>query len=174
MQTETTMKRLLILAALIPITALADSTRCVSVTPTLDTAAYASGDGMGTEMHFENILKQSTKAGYITSISISDAADQAVDIELHVWDQDPGASGNDNAAFDPTDADLKNIRSSVLFGSANRFDFNDNARVFIGGIAHAVGGHSSASRSLWGRLVARGAYDGDADSIQVTLCVSQD
>lgn len=168
------MKRLALLFIFLPSIALADSTRCVSVTPTLDTAAYATGDGMGLEMHFQNILKLSTKGGYITSVSISDAAAQAVDLELHIWDQDPGASGNDNAAFDPADADIKNIRSSILFGSANRFAFSDNSMNFIGGISHAVGGHSSASRSLWGRLVARGAYDGDADSLQVTICVSQD
>jgi len=167
-----------LLAALLifmaPKVAIADVTRCVSVTPTLDTAAYVTGDGMGLEMRFQNILSSATKAGYITSISISDAADQAVDLELVVFDQDPGASGNDNAAFDPADADLKNIRSVQLFGSANRFDYNDNSMNFKSGMADAVGGHSSATRDVWAKLVARGGYDGDADSIQVTICVSQD
>lgn len=168
------MKRLFFILLFIPGIALADATRCVSVTPTIDTAAYATGDVMGGEMEFANILKQTYKAGYITSISISDAADNDVDLEVVVFDQDPGAAGSDNAAFDPTDADLKNIRSAQLFGSSNRFSYNDNALLFKGGLSDAVGGHSSASRSLWARLVARGAYDGDADSIQVTICVSQD
>lgn len=164
---------LLILFA--PRIAIADSTRCVSVVPTIDTAAYSTGDVMGSEMEFASILKDSTKAGYITSVTIADAAAQAVDIELVVFDQNPSAFGSDNAAFDPTDTDLKAIRASILFGSSQRFAYNDNSLKQLTGISYAVGGRTSSNiRSLYGALVARGAYDGDADSLTVTICVSQD
>lgn len=170
------MKRIaLFIALLVPSVALADSTRCVSVSPTIDTAVYTSGDVMGAEMQFSNILKQSTTAGYITSITIADAADQAVDLEVVVFDVDPSAFGSDNAAFDPTDTDIKNIRSRQLLTAASDLgNYNDNAVLTKGSISDAVGGKSSNVRSLWAALVARGAYDGDADSITVTICVSQD
>lgn len=165
----------LLILLLLPTVALADSTRCVSVSPTIDTAAYATGDGMGLEMEFANILKDSTKAGYVTSAVISDAADQAFDLELVIADRSLGSSGADNAAFDPTDTVIKYIRGRVLFdGTDHLSTYNDNAVLAREGLGIAVGGHSNASRSVWARLVARDAYDGDADSLQVTLCVSQD
>lgn len=165
----------LLILLLLPTVALADSTRCVSVAPTIDTAAYITGDVMGTELAFSNILKDSTKAGYVTSAVISDAADQAVDLELVIFDQDPSAFGSDNAPFDPTDTDIKKIRGRVLLsGTSDLSTYNDNAVLAKDSISIAVGGHSSAVRTLYVALVARGAYDGDADSLQVTLCVSQD
>lgn len=172
------MKRLLFLSVLLPSVASAQlypATQCVSATPTLDTAAYASGDLMGGKLTFNGALRNTSNAGFVASISLTDKAAQDVDLELVLFDENPtGTTFTDQAAFDPADADLDKIAAVELFGSSKRFAYSDNGFKFAGSLAHPVGATASATTVLYGALVARGAYDGDADSITVTVCVSQD
>ena len=175
------MKRLLyglIAILLLPTFTYAQAVNCVSATPTLDTAAYATGDVMSaTAMTFTNLVKPNgARSGLVVSAMISDAAAQAVDLDLVLFSTLPTAStfGSDNAAFDPTDAQLLTILATLNFGSTSRFAFNDNSVHYLGSLAIPVKTIAATPGTIYGVLVARGAYDGDADSIQVTLCAAQD
>lgn len=151
------------------------STNCVTVTPTIDTAAYATGDYMGasTPMSFTGALRSSTGSGYITAAWITDKAAQAFDIDLIIFKSNPTATTfTDNAAFAPATADLLNIVAPINFGSTSRFAFSANSIHYVGNLMYPV---TSAGTTLYGALVARGAYDGTSSSdLAVTLCTSQD
>lgn len=176
------MKRLLIfLVLLYPSSVLAAvaETRCVSVVPTLDTAAYATGDVMSsTAMTFANVLNPSrSRTGYIISATISDAGAQPFDVDLVLLSTLPAAGtfGATNAAFDPTDAQILTLLGAINFGSATRFAFSDNALKFIGTLAIPVRSVAATPGNIYGVLVARGDFDAvAADDLQVTLCVLQD
>jgi len=176
------MKRLLILLLLlIPATACADplTTHCVTVSPTVDTSIYASGDNIGGEMTFTKILPDYTGSGTIVSVEILDKAAQAVDMDLVIFTTEPASSyGADQAVFDPADSDLGKIATVINFGSSTRFAFNDNGVKYIGSIFLPVVSRTSAgalSRSLFGQLVSRGTPTfGSSSDVSVKICVAWD
>ncbi len=173
------MKRYLLLVLLLPIPSLASAqTRMVAAPPVLDTAAYATGDVMSaTAMTFTRALKNSSKSGIVVSAAISDAAAQAFDLELWLFSEKPTASsfGADNAAFDPTDAQLLTVVGIIKFtASTSYFAANDNGVHTVNSIAQIVR-TSNGDGDLYGVLVARGAYDGAAaNDLTVTLGIDQD
>lgn len=175
------MKRLLLFAVLLfagtAQAQLYPTTKCVSVTPTIDTAIYATGDVMGSVYELEGALNANTRSGYVMSVILADKAAQSVSLEVIIWDEEPASSvGSDNAAFDPTDSDLAKIAGRVVFdGSNDRSAFSDNSLQYVSSKVIPVGGTSAATTSLWVNLVARGAYDGaTTGDITIKLCVSQD
>jgi hypothetical protein len=180
---ETKMKRLLIALLLLPAIASAQQvvpTRFISASPTVDTgSAYASGDLLGTKMTFTNALRNSVGTGYVIAVDISDKAAQAVDMDLVLFRQDPtNTTFTNNGAFSPADADLPKIIGVVNLAAASRFNFVDNGVKYLSGLALPIQGLSSTSASqgtLYGALVARGAYTGASSSdITVTLAIAQD
>lgn len=133
-------------------------TRFVSVTPTVDTSAYASGDVIGGKLTFSNALPWRTGTGFLVSVTISDKAAQASDLDLVLFESDPDSSTfTDQAAFDPADADLSKVLTVVNFGSSSRFAFNDNGVKHVASLAVPIKGRSSAGVvTLYGVLVSRG------------------
>lgn len=173
------MKRYVLACLLLPAVAWADpypSTVCVSATPVADTAAYATGELIGGKLSFPGALRNQTRAGYVTSVVVLDKAAQAIDLEVELFDQDPtNTTFTDQAAFDPDDADLSKMKTPILLGSTERFSFADNSLHAIGSLSIAIGGNSSSTSTMYGALIARGAYDGEsASDLTVTICISQD
>lgn len=153
-----------------------DHIHFVSVTPTVDTAAYGTGELMGTKLTFANALPLATGCGLLRSAIIEDLSAQAHDIDLVLFDSDPtGTTFTDNAAFDVADADLAKIIAVVSFGSASRFAFADNGVKFLGSLQIPVRGISvnSPARTLYGALVSRGTPTfATAADLTVTLGLS--
>lgn len=178
------MRRALLLLLLIcPALAQAQSvlvTKFTSASPTVDTGgAYASGDLIGGKLTFSNALRSNVGSGYLVSVAISDKAAQAVDLDLVIFRTDPtGTTFTDQAAFDPADADLSKVAAVINFGSSARFAYSDNGTKYLGSLAIPIQALTSANAptsTLYGALVARGAYTGASSSdITVTLGVSQD
>lgn len=114
-------------------------TRVISVAPTVDTNAYASGDlvgpmqtltgaGAGGNLGAQNGMY----TGIIHSIVITDLDNQAADFDLVVFSSLPsGTTFTDNAAFDIADADLPKV-ACVLQVTTN-VAFNDNAVIIANG-----------------------------------------
>lgn len=148
-------------------------------TPTLDTGAYAAGDLMGGKLTFANAAREGVGTGFVESINIPDLAAQGVDVTLILFDQDPsGTTFTDQAAFDIADADLAKVIGFFTFGSDARFAFADNSLKFVTGLATAFSltdANGEVSTSMYGALVAGGAYDGvTAADITIKLGISQD
>lgn len=176
------MKKLLLLALLIPSLALAETagmTRFTSASPTADTSAYATGDLIGGKLTFTNALRKATGTGYLVSVMVSDKSAQASDLDLVLFSEDPtGTTFTDQAAFDPADTDLSKIVAVINLGSAARFAYADNGTKYVGSLAIPLEGKTSAGAfqgTIYGALVSRGTptFAGAAD-LTVKLGISQD
>lgn len=173
------MKKLLLLCALlVPGQAFAGNAVCVSAVPTLTVGAYSSGQLMGGLLTFSGALDPNVGSGHITSVNVTDKAAQAVDLDVVIFDQNPTATTFTNAAtFAPNSADLTKIRAAVNLGSSSRFAFSANSVHYSGSLAMPVQALSSASASstLYGALVARGAYTAASVSdATVIVCIARD
>lgn len=142
-----------------------------SVTPTVSTSpAYAAKDAVGGIMEFTNAVGVSGGTGIVQTVTIVDASQQMPALDLVLFDRTIAGTVTDNAAFDPTDADLANVIGVVPM--SQWFDFNDNAVGFRGGLGIAF---KSNGTSIFGALVTRSTPTFVATTdIVVTLEVLQD
>ena len=151
--------------------------RFVSVTPTVDTSIYASGDVVGGLMTFTGALSSWTGSGIITGALIADKSAVAHDLELHIFESLPASTFTDQAAFDPDDADLLKEVAVISFGSTSRYAFSDNGVKYLGSISCPVRARSSSNpgNALYGVLVSRGTptFTGASD-ITVRIAVTSD
>lgn len=85
-------------------------TNFIRQTPTVTAGSYSVGDALGGRLEFTGAA-QSGFGGVIAVISLVDKASQAGEIDIVFFDSAFTATA-DNAAFDPTDAELA---SSYLF-----------------------------------------------------------
>lgn len=116
----------------------------VSTTP-----AYTAKDAVGGKLTFGNAARTSGGSITIQSVVIVDRSQQQPALELVLFDRDFTAS-NDNAAFDPTDADLAYCIGVIKVGDWS--DFNDNAVAVRTGIGLAA---KLEGTDLYGQLVTR-------------------
>jgi hypothetical protein len=151
----------------------------IQVTPTIDTAVYASGDRLGSVMTFSNAALASGRSGTIVGALLFDDANSVFDIRLHLFKVSPTLANADNGALEFTDANLATaIPIGVIeFDTDNQHTYV-NSRIVQGtwlGGPVALPYVTSGSSSIFGVLEARGAYDAAAtDDLVVTLTVIRD
>ena len=139
----------------------------VSATPTLDTAAYASGDCLHTTViEFANAVAAAGGCGFVESMIVVDAAIQSQVLELWLFN-DTVTPATVNTAHSISDADAAKcvgvVTSGVYYASA------------LNSVSVAKGVNLSiklTGTSLFGILVTRGTPTYAADSLTVTLLIS--
>lgn len=149
------------------------STTRIQVTPTISAAGiYAAKDAIGGIMTFANATRTSGSGGILESVTIVDKDQEMAAMDLVLFSATIAGTVTDNAAFDPTDADMLNCVGWVPILTGDYADFNDNALAVRSGLGIA---YTCAATSLFGALVARGTptYTGTSD-IVVTLGVVPD
>ena len=72
---------------------------------TVTAGAYTAGDVIGGEQTCTG-GRSPGYSGIIRSITVADKADQGVNLRFHFFKSNPASNIADNAAFDPSDADL--------------------------------------------------------------------
>jgi hypothetical protein len=91
----------------------------IAVTPTIDTAAYASGDCIGGLMDFANAVRVAGGSGIIQSILVLDKTQaQRAAMDLLFFDRSVTVAGN-NVAVAMSDADMANCLGVVAIGPYN-------------------------------------------------------
>lgn len=120
-----------------------------SQTPTITAGAYSALDAVGGLLTFANVARSSGGTVMIHTVTITDLADVKAALTLVLFDRTFTAT-SDNAAFDPSDADLLNIVGVVNIAASDYADFNDNAAAVRGnlGIVATLNG-----TSLFGQLM---------------------
>jgi len=127
--------------------------KVVTATPTVTAGAYSSGDAVGGLLEFENVCSAFQPDAEIVGAILIDKGNQAVLLHLVLFDRTFTATA-DNAAFDPTDADLANVIGMIHFVAADYEAFTDNA------ICHVESAQSDhvvlvdGGTSLFGQLFA--------------------
>lgn len=98
----------------------------VAQTPTISTSIYAAGDAVGGLLTFANCARASGLPFLLRSVVIVDADKENAVLNLALFDRTFTISA-DNAAFDPTDADLANHVGTVPIVAADYGSFSDNS-----------------------------------------------
>lgn len=143
----------------------------LSATPTISTTAYAAGDAIGGLLTFSNAARSSGGSCRIDAVQIVDKAQQYADINLVLFDRSITAP-TDNAAFDPTDAELANVVGVVPIGGGFYYGFNDNGVASISGLGITAVLNGT---DLFGVLVAVTAPTyGTTSDLVVTATILQD
>lgn len=153
----------------------------LTATPTIDTAAYATGELMGSsEISLTNaVLPFSTLggvnrggSGVIQSVVIVDQDAQEINIDVYFFDAEPtNTTFTDQAAFDPDDADL-----DLLIGVAVVTDWRSQSDNSIGqvhnlGMAFVL---TPGARTLYAVLVTRGTPTYAATGLTLRVTILQD
>jgi len=122
----------------------------ITVQPVVSTTpAYTAKDAVGGKLTFANAARSSGGSITVQAVVVVDRSQQMPALELVLFDRDFTAS-NDNAAFDPTDADLAYCVGVVKIGDWS--DFSDNAVAVRTGIGLAA---KLEGTDLYGQLVTR-------------------
>lgn len=142
----------------------------IQVSQTTTATAYEAKDAIGGLMTFANAARVSGGSIHVESVQIVDEDQQLAAVDLILFSGSITAP-TDEAAFDPTDAELLTCVGVVKFTVSDYSDFNDNA------VAHkdcAISATLSGT-SLYGVLVARGTPTyASTSSVHVTVTVVQD
>ena len=89
----------------------------VTVTPTIDTTIYASGDQLGSLMTFPGLLGPG-KSGQLVYASVYDKALQSAALSLLLFSSQPTIASSDNAALNISDAEMLKCMAAIPFTTA--------------------------------------------------------
>lgn len=142
----------------------------LSATPTISTSQYTAKDAIGGLMTFSNSVRASGGSGIVLGVQVIDKDQEKSDVDLLLFDRSITAP-TDNAAFDPSDAELANCVGFVRVVAADYSDLNDNSIASVETNLPFV----SNGTDLFGVLVARATPTFTATSdIVVVLTIRQD
>lgn len=125
-----------------------------SVTPTIDTNAYTSGDALGGLMTISDaLITGGPMSGELRSVMITDLAKQSADVDVVLFHANPSSTTvTNNAALDIHDSDIAKIVAVVPVRS--HYTFNDNSISVANELANPI--YSSAGGNLYAVAVVRG------------------
>ena len=138
--------------------------------PVVTAGAYQVNDAVGGLLTFANAARVSGGGGVIKSLIIVDDALQSPQLELWLFNQTFTAIA-DNAAWDPTEADLENLVGVITTDNGAWFATASHSAADV----EASKRYDLAGTSLFGQLVTREIFTPAAiDDITVKMGVLQD
>lgn len=141
-----------------------------SATPTITAGAYTAKDAVGGRLEFANAVRAEIRTGIVLKVVIVDKAAQNAELVLFLFDR-PFTATADNAAFDPTDADLANCVGVITINAFNYVSANDNSVA----TKECVLDFSLTGTTLYGQLMCTGTptYASTSD-LKIALGILQD
>lgn len=127
-------------------------TTIVSQTPTITAGAYSAKDAVGGLLTFANAVRATPLSGVLHAVTVIDDAAQAAELVLVLFNQTFTATA-DNAAFDPSDADLENCIGKIKIMATDYNAFADNAVAQVRSIGLPI---KLVGTSLFGQLMCTG------------------
>ena len=145
--------------------------RTFTVTPVVDTSAYAAGDAIDVLQSIDDAVRSADQAGIIEQISIVDASGQDAALDLVLYTS-VVTDGVDNAAYDPSEADLKESVGAVSILATDYSSLVNNSVATVQPNFHM---QFNATTTLRFQIVSRGTptYAG-ADDLQIRFVIKQD
>ncbi len=132
----------------------------ISVTPVVSSGtAYAAGDAVGGLLSFANAVRVAAGSGVIRSLVLADKGKQSADLDLLLFDANPGGTTvTDNAGLTVADADLITCLGVIPIPAEAYVDLADNSVASVRDIG--LGFKLPSGTTLYGILVARGTPSG--------------
>lgn len=154
------------------------TSKVISITPTLDTAAYAAGDQLGSLQEVAGALADSSGTGKLVSVVVLDKAKQSLALDVLLFREQPTVTSVDNAALDLSDTEMEKCIGTIRVATTDYAALNVNSVASVKNInlmLHAVkGSNNTTGTSLWMILMAQGAPTYAANSLIVKLGIAQD
>lgn len=146
--------------------------KTISVAPTVDTGAYATGDLVGPKQTLTGAGFTGVYTGIIQSVTITDLDNQAADFDLVIFSSNPsGTTFTDNAAFDIADADLPKVVCVIQV--TTNVAFSDNAVIIANG-NNCIFDATASSGILYAAPVIRSAATFTASGLTFRYSILQD
>jgi hypothetical protein len=149
------------------------STVAVTVTPTIDTTAYAAGDQIGTVQTLANVFRNASNGtATLQAITVLDLAKQNIPIDFLFFNASP-TTGSNNAPVSISDTEMSNKCIGMLSLGPNYTNLADNSIMTVGqlGIPFSV----ASGTSLFVVVVARfNATYGVTNGLRFTYTFYQD
>lgn len=123
----------------------------ISQTPAVTAGAYAANDAVGGLLTFANATRNSGGGGVVKDVIILDDAGQDAALELWLFSETFTAIA-DNAAFDISQADLRNLVAIVATADGAYFASGTESAARV----EASQRYDLLGTSLFGQLVTRG------------------
>ena len=141
-----------------------------SVTPTVTAGAYHAKDAVGGRLEFANAVRAEVHTGTVLKVVVVDKAAQNAELVLFLFNQAFTATA-DNAAFDPTDADLLNCVGTITISASDYVSANDNSVA----TKERTLDFALTGTSLYGQLMCTGTptYASTSD-LKITVGILQD
>lgn len=144
---------------------LRSSSKIITISPTVDTSAYSSGDVISTVQTITDAVLSTKGTAILQSLAILDKSNQKAAIDLVFFNEAPENSiGADNAAYGLNDADISKVigRISVAAGDYVSSGTNNAEATVkaIGLLLQSIAG----SKNLYMAIIARGAATYEAAS----------
>lgn len=124
----------------------------ISVTPTLDTSIYASGDRLGSVMTIQDPSFKPGLTYMLDEVVIVDGSKQSVAIDIMIFSDLPTVASADNAAIDISAAEMAKFQSSVSLLNTSYKALASVSYVTGSNLGIAV---KSAGRALYALMVVR-------------------
>ena len=142
----------------------------ITQVPTITAGAYSAKDAVGGLLTFANAARAAGGTGIIHSLTLADKADAKAVLELWLFDRTFAAVA-DNAAFDPTDAELLTCVGVIPIAAADYFSAADNGAACVRNINLQYMLKSDGT-ALFGQLkcIATPTYASTSD-LSVTLAI---
>lgn len=137
---------------------------------TIAASSHIAKDAIGAIWTFANAVRVSGGSCVLEQVQVHDLTQSMPDLDIIFFDRTIAGTVTDDAAFDPTDADLDNVVAVVTIGGGQWADFNDNSVADIDVNKSMV----LNGTSLFAAVVARSTTTTAASSIQVTVTIKQD
>jgi len=127
----------------------------ITITPTISTGIYAAGDALGGLLTFANAVRSVGGSGIVTKVVIIDRDQERAATDLVLFNQTFTPTA-DNAAFDPSDADLANCIGYIDVAATDYANFVDNSVAAKSSGLRMPFPITLVGTSLFGQMVTRG------------------
>jgi uncharacterized membrane protein len=156
----------------IPGQAVGTSQAIVSLTPTIDTNAYADGDALGGKLTFADAVIDGANSGLIVAATLIDDAKQnaPIDVFLFAADFTPTA---DNAAWNVSAADLEKCIGVISIGASDYRSGANRSVASVTALALPIALAPPAT-SLFAQMVSRATPTYGASDVTLKLHILQD
>lgn len=149
----------------------------ITLTPTISTTAYASGDVIGASMTFTGAALAAGRPGQVIGAVLHDDGKQKVGLELWLFLTAPTLVNADNGVFDITDANLATALpiGVIDFLTGNYRDSLSGSiamGTFLGGPV-SIPYVTTATANIFGALVSRGTPTYAATDLTIDLICNQ-
>jgi hypothetical protein len=160
-------------------TAIEGKSKVVTMTPTIDTSAYASGDQLGSLVELSNALDDSSGTGTIVSVAVLDKAAQSSALTLLLFKDKPTVASSDNAALNISDSEMAKCLGIIPIAGTDYVALSANSIASVRNVNLVISSTKSDlnlnGTSLWAILRSGGSPTyGAASDLVLSIGIKQD